>query len=134
MLTGMIYDFFSHYLPFITWKSCALEPTSGSTETIHFDKKVRIKAITGSISSFKELHVLYLLRLDKKTGYEAFWIIEPQNNVVAVFNSGGSGVGELNVSGLDIITDKLYLYVWAHNMWIWKRDFHGTITVYYEDV
>jgi len=52
----------------------------------------------------------------------------------AVFNSGASGTGQLDISGLDIVTDKLYFYVWAHNMWIWKRDFHGFYTVYYEDM
>lgn len=101
---------------------------------VKFTKTIKIKAITGTISSFPRLHAQFVLRLQPKKGLPSFWILEPQKDVFGVFNCGNTGRGQLNISGLNIVTDKLYFYWWAHNMHMWFKDFHGSYTIYYEEV
>jgi len=101
---------------------------------VKFSSPIKIKAITGTISSFPRLHVQFVLRLQPKEGLPAFWILKPQTDVFGVFNCGNSGVGRLNISGLNIVTDKLYFYWWGHNMHLWYKDFHGSYTIYYEEL
>lgn len=103
---------------------------------VKFDRPVKIVGISGTISSFPRLHVQFLLTLSEDN---SFWKdkygIEESDDVFVVFNCGNAGVGTLPLSmGLDIVTDKICLWCWAHNMYLLPKDFHGSYTVYYEEI
>jgi len=103
---------------------------------IEFGKPVKLVGVSGTISSFPRLHVQFMLTL---TEDNSFWkykygMVE-SDNVIAAFNCGNSGVGNIPPSfGFDIITDKVCFWVWAHNMYWIPKDFHGAFFLYYEEL
>jgi len=104
--------------------------------TVKFDKLVKLVGLSGTISSFPRLHVQFMLTL---TDDNSFWkdkygMVE-SDDVIMAFNCGNSGVGNIPPSfGLDIITDKVCFWVWAHNMYWVPKDFHGSCIIYYEEI
>lgn len=100
---------------------------------VKFEKPVTVKAVSGTISSFPKLHVQLVLRTKPKDP-EGGWIhqFKGEKGVVAALNCGDSGVGNLALSGLNIKTQILYFYFWAHNMNWRSKDFHGSFVIYFE--
>lgn len=121
---------------------------------IEFKRPVRIAAVCGTISSFPTLHVQLTLRL--KEHENGGWVhqFKEDDNIIAVMNCGDSAVGRLALAPIDIVTNVVYFYYWAHNMthlfvsnlpiigWIIKRfmkqitwkDFHGSYIIFYEEI
>lgn len=94
-----------------------------------FEKPIIVKGISGTISSFPRLHASLILATDNIPVSVAY----PKNEkVLFIINSGSGGTANNSTPELDIETDKLYFYYWAHNMKLFfSSDFHGNITVYY---
>ena len=94
-----------------------------------FQTPIIVKGIVGTISSFPLLHTCLILATDEIPVSVAY----PKNEkIVFIINSGSAGTANNSTPELDIETDKLYFYYWAHNMKLFfSSDFHGNIIVYY---
>jgi len=103
---------------------------------INFGRPVKIVGLFGSISSFPRLHVQFILTLTEDNSFwkNKYGIVE-SDDVIMAFNTGNSGVANIPPSfGFDIITDKVCFWIWAHNMYILPKDYHGNCIIYYEEI
>ena len=96
----------------------------------------RLFSANVSISSFPKLHVQLWLT-DGKMPPDASEVVydkETLPNTFAFTNCGDSGVANsLHLLFGRIVKDRLFLSVWSHNMNWQAKDFHGEITILYEN-
>jgi len=91
-------------------------------DRVRFDHKIQIVAIHATISAMSDIHVQIWLEIQ---GMTKFFHV----------NSGTLGTANSDLSGIKVVVDEgrdIGLSYWCDNMAPNERDFHASITIFYE--
>ena len=111
--------------------SVAESPKDDPRYRMDFGRKVKVRHISGTISTFPNLHVM--LMVSKVPTAPKVAGGEENDDILLMMNSGSKGGDNHLVPDIDIEVDKLFIAYWAHNMHLVSKDFHANATVYYEE-
>lgn len=129
--TQGVYDLLRPFF-FFRWGSVSETVKGDPDSEIDFGRKVYVRQILGTISTFPKLHVMLIV--SKKPVDPDVFYPKANDDIIFMMNSGSAGGDNLLIPNINETVSKLYLGYWAHNMHWLPKDFHANATIYYEEV